>query len=206
MQVTPRIENVPIIHTAFEIGDPEAIIERYAKEKAFDFIFIGTRDKHGAMDKILGSVAINVMKDAPCPVFVIPEFAAYRTTTIVTYATNLEEVDPYEIWRVSKLLAPFNPIIRCVHFEKETGAEKTAIDMETLKSFFSDNAPALQITFHEIATDNKVDSMLEVLVTFDTNLLVTYQPQRNFWQRLLHRSFTKQMALSAKVPILVLKG
>ncbi len=206
-QVTPRIENVPIIHSATELGDPESVIERYAKEKDFNLIFIGTRDEHGAMDKILGSVALNVLKNAPCPVFVIPELAEYRTTTIVTYATNLEEVDPYEIWRVSKLLAPLNPIIRCVHFEEESKSDKkkTALDMEELEAFFLDNAPALQITFHEIATDNKVDSMLEVLVTFDTNLLVTYQPHRNFWQRLMHRSFTKQMALSSKVPMLVLK-
>ena len=78
--------------------------------------------------------------------------------------------------------------------------------MEKLKTFFSENAPALQITFHEIATENKLDSMLEFLNTFETNLLVTYQPHRNYWQRLMHRSFTKKMALESKTLILVLRG
>lgn len=48
--------------------------------------------------------------------------------------------------------------------------------------------------------------MLEFLDTFDTNLLVTYSPYRNYWQRLMHRSFTKKMALESKIPMLVLRG
>lgn len=204
-QTIQQIKNVPMVFTEIEMGNPEAIIDRYASENKYDFICMGTRDEHGAVDKIFGSVAANVVKKAPCPVFVIPEFAAYRETTLVTYATNLTEVDPYEIWRVSKLLEPFHPIIRCVHFSDSEKEETTQIDMEELKSFFSENAPALQITFHEITTENKLDSMLEFLDSFDTNLLVTYSPHRNYWQRLMHRSFTKKMALESKTPMLVLR-
>jgi nucleotide-binding universal stress UspA family protein len=203
-QTIQQIKNLPVIFTEIEIGNPEAVIGQYAKEHQYDYICMGTRDEHGAIDKILGSVAANVVKKAPCPVFVIPEFAAYRKTTLVTYATNLNEVDPDKIWSVAKLLEPFHPIIRCVHFSEEE--ETTPINMEELKSFFSENAPALQITFHEVATENKLDSMLEFLNTFDTNILVTYSPHRNYWQRLMHRSFTKKMALESKTPMLVLRG
>jgi nucleotide-binding universal stress UspA family protein len=203
-QTIQQIKNLPVIFTEIEIGNPEAVIGQYAKEHQYDYICLGTRDEHGAIDKILGSVAANVVKKAPCPVFVIPEFAAYRKTTLVTYATNLNEVDPDKIWSVAKLLEPFHPIIRCVHFSEEE--ETTPINMEELKSFFSENAPALQITFHEVATENKLDSMLEFLNTFDTNILVTYSPHRNYWQRLMHRSFTKKMALESKTPMLVLRG
>ena len=204
-QTIQQIKNVPVVFTEIEIGNPEAVIDQYATENKYDFICMGTRDEHGAIDKIFGSVAANVVKKSPCPVFVIPEFAAYRETSLVTYATNLTEVDPYEIWRVSKLLEPFHPIIRCVHFSDLEKEETTQIDMEELKSFFSENAPALQITFHDITTENKLDSMLEFLNSFDTNLLVTYSPHRNYWQRLMHRSFTKKMALESKTPMLVLR-
>lgn len=205
VQTMQQIKNVPIIFTEIEMGNPEAVIEQFAREHKIDFICMGTRDEHGAVDKIFGSVAANMVKKAPCPVFVIPEYAAYQEATLVTYATNLNEVDPYEIWRVSKLLAPFQPIIRCVHFTDSENEEPTSIDMEELKSFFSENAPALQITFHEVSSENKMDSMLEFLDTFGTNLLVTYRPHRNYWQRLMHRSFTKKMALESKVPMLVLR-
>ncbi|MFK8006281.1 MAG: universal stress protein [Saprospiraceae bacterium] len=203
-QVVQQIKNIPVILTELETGNPETVIVKYAKEKEFDFICMGTRDKHGALDKILGSVASNVLKNASCPVFVVPEFAAYRDSTLVTYATNLKEIDPFEIWRVAKILSPFNPIIRCVHFMETEEDKKTAINMEELKSFFKEQASALQITFHEISTENKIDSMLDFLDTFDTNLLVTYRPYRSFWQRLMHRSFTKKMTLESKVPMLVL--
>lgn len=204
-QVMQLIENVPVVFTQLEVGNPFKVIDRYAKENKFDFIFMGTRGKHGAIDKILGSVASNVIKNAPCSVMVIPEFAAYRDTTLVTYATDLEEVDPYEIWRVAKLLEPFSPIIRCVHFNEDERDMNSAIEMNELKAFFSENAPALQITFHEISTEKKLDAMLEFVDNFNTNLLVAYRPQRGFWKSLFHKSFTKQMALETKVPLLVLR-
>ncbi|MFK7773579.1 MAG: universal stress protein [Saprospiraceae bacterium] len=204
-QTIQQIKNVPVVFTNIEIGNPEVVINQFAKEHKYDFICMGTRDEHGSLDKILGSVAANVVKKAPCPVFVIPEYAAYQKTTLVTYATNLSEVDPFEIRRVSKLLEPFHPIIQCVHFTESENGEVTPINMEELKLFFSENEPALQITFHEIATENKLDSMLEYLKVFNTNLLVTYQPHRNYWQRLMHRSFTKKMALESKTPMLVLR-
>lgn len=204
-QVLQLLQNVPVVLTEIELGNPFGAINRYAKTNNFDFIFMGTRNKHGAVDKIFGSVASNVIKNAPCPVMVIPEFAVYRDTTLVTYATDLEEVDPYEIWNVAKLLKPFHPIIRCVHFNENERDLNSAINMSELKAFFSENAAALQITFHEISTENKEESMLEFLETFDTNLLVAYRPERRFWKNLFHKSFTKKMALETKVPFLVLR-
>ena len=64
--------------TEIEMGNPEAVIDRYAKEKKYDFICIGTRDEHGAVDKIFGSVAANVVKKAPCPVFVAGPYRQHR--------------------------------------------------------------------------------------------------------------------------------
>lgn len=204
-QVLQLLENVPNVLTETEVGPPSAAIDRYAKTNEFDFIFMGTKGKHGAIDKIFGSVAANVIKNAPCAVMVIPEFAAYRDTTLVTYATELEEVDPYEIWSVCKLLEPFHPIIRCVHFNENEKDLNPALNMDELKAFFSENAPALQITFHEVSTENKEESMLEFLETFDTNLLVAYRPKRGFWKSLFHKSFTRKMALETKIPLLVLR-
>ena len=105
----------------------------------------------------------------------------------------------------SKLLAPFNPIIRCVHFFEDDEKDDTALDMKELESFFTENAPALQITFHRIQVNNNVEGLLEFMDTFDINLLVMYRPRRSFFEKIRHPSFTKKMALRSKVPLLVLK-
>lgn len=204
-RVLRKIKNVPVIDYTIEIGPSENTITKYAKAEDFDFIFIGTRGEHNVIDRVFGSVASNVMKYAHCAVLVIPENAEYHETTLVSYATDLSAIDPFEIFRVSKLLAPFNPIIRCVHFYDQEKKEHTPMDMNELKSFFSEQAPALQITFHEVATENKTESLMDFLETYDINLLTMYKPHRGFWERIRHRSFTKEIVLASTVPILILK-
>ena len=96
-QVGRQIQNIPVIESEIEIGVPDSIIAKYASNNEVDFIFVGTRDQHGTLDKVFGSVASNVMKNSNCPVLVIPENADFQETTMVAYATDLNEIDPYEI-------------------------------------------------------------------------------------------------------------
>lgn len=204
-ELVSSLSNVPTIHTEVERGKPSFVIDSYSKDKNFDFILMGTKDEHTVIDKIFGSVASNVVKSAPCSVFVIPDKAPYSEKIEMCYATDLSEVDPYEIWSTSKLLAPFNPNIQCVHFNENNQDKVTPIKMEELEEFFSENASDLKISFHEFSSDNKEESMLDFIAISETNLLVTFQPNRGVWEDILHKSFTKQMILEANIPLLVLR-
>jgi len=42
--------------------------------------------------------------------------------------------------------------------------------------------------------------------TWDVDLLVMSKPNRGFFQRLFHRSVTKELALHTDVPLLVLRA
>ena len=50
---------------------PFVEIIRYAKENAIDMIVMGTHGYSGVKHLILGSVAENVVRKAPCPVLTI---------------------------------------------------------------------------------------------------------------------------------------
>jgi nucleotide-binding universal stress UspA family protein len=54
-----------------ERGLPASEIIRYAKEHAIDLISMGTHGRGGLKRLILGSVAENVVRGAPCPVLTI---------------------------------------------------------------------------------------------------------------------------------------
>lgn len=202
-KIAPKLKTAPTIHAEIIMGAAESEIGAYAKRNDYDLICMGTRNEHGALDKIFGSISSNVLRDAPCPVMVIPEKATYQKGLTVAYATDLLAVDPYEIWKVAQLLAPLHPIIRCVHFHEAQNNKQTPIKMRELIDFFEGKGAALQFTFHEIATEDKMAGMLEFLENYDIDLLAAYRPHRGFLEGLLHKSFTKKMALESKVPLLV---
>jgi universal stress protein A len=56
---------------AVEGGLPSVEIIRYAKEHAIDLIAMGTHGRTGVKNLLMGSVAENVVRQAPCPVLIL---------------------------------------------------------------------------------------------------------------------------------------
>lgn len=63
----PTLSPLEFIH----MGKPAPEIIRTAKEWPADLIVIGSHGRHGIQRALLGSVAEEVMRHAPCPVLVI---------------------------------------------------------------------------------------------------------------------------------------
>lgn len=65
-------------------GEPEEEINRVAQKYACDLIVLGTHGRTGLRRLLLGSVAEQVIRHAPCPVLTsrIPEPAAAATATV----------------------------------------------------------------------------------------------------------------------------
>lgn len=75
----PADENLPTEHF-FLTGDPATEIVRLATENDCDLIVMGTHGRSGLGRMLMGSVAEQVMRRAPCPVLTIkhpvPAFAS----------------------------------------------------------------------------------------------------------------------------------
>ena len=62
-------KNVVVRETAH--GSPYPEIVKYAKDNDIDVIAIGTHGRTGLSHVLMGSVAENVVRHAPCPVLII---------------------------------------------------------------------------------------------------------------------------------------
>ena len=111
-------------------------ITQYAKEKNIDLIVMGTRGKHNTLEKTFGTVTTGVVRKAPCPVLVIPEKARFQSIEAVGYATNLNETDSCNIWKLGKFFEGLNPSIHCVHINVEQSLEKI-LDLANLEHSFN---------------------------------------------------------------------
>lgn len=202
-KVKADLTHVPAIQSNVEVGSAVAVINSVAEKEMFPLIIMGTRGEHSALEKLLGTVASGVVGNAHCPVVVVPETASFQNIQRVAYATDLQLADPYEIWRVAKLLAPFHTIMHVVHFgdEEKKGA---APQLKELETFFQENVPALQIQFHQFVQEELTDDINAFADQYSIDLLVMYRTHRSFPDRLFHRSRTKQMSKKTKVPLLVM--
>ncbi len=202
VQAAHEFQHVPNIHSEVMIGNPVTVIRDIAKRNDADLIIMGTREKHNAFDKTFGSVTTGVIEHAPCSVWVIPGEANFGEIDIIAYAAELNESDPYHIWKAAQVLEPFHPLLHCVHVGNGEASTTKLADIEL---FFTQNAPALQVNFHQVKGDSITDRLEEFAETYDVDVLVMYAPHHNFWQRIFLQSITKKMALQTKIPILFYK-
>lgn len=199
---TPR-ETQSNIHVNIEMGVINTKIAEVAAGYHTDLIVMGTHGEQRILDRMFGSTTSNILKQAPCPVLVIPESARFEEKMILGYATDLMDADPFEIWKASKLLKAFEPTIKCIHFNTKQATNKDKL--KELSVYFAEVAPDLDITFHNLQVKDKVQSMNEFVEKQNINMLVMYKPQRNFFAALFHRSFTEEMAMQIAIPLLVVK-
>ena len=201
-RVRKKLEFYPDIETDIEVGIPDTIIVEVALRDDVDLIIMGTQGENSVWDKFLGSTTAVVLKHATCPVLVIPEKAEFKEEMVIGYATDFSAADPFEIWKASKLFQSVQSKIIVVHLnDKQEYLEEEIAEM---KAFFVENAPAIDISFHCIFTENMVDDLNVFIDENNISTMVMFKPKRNFFERLFHKSFTKTMAMKTEVPLLIL--
>lgn len=201
--VRASIDETPAIRTNVEIGNVEATICDVASRNQVDYVIMGTQGENSALDKYLGSVASNVLKKAPCPVMVIPENVELSKKLVLGYATDFLDADPFEIWKAMKLFKPFQPIIKCVHFnEKQVYNEDKIKELEV---YFAETAPELNVELYSLPVKDKITDMNNFIEEHNINMLVMYKPKRSFFKSIFHKSYTQKMAKHTNIPLLVFK-
>lgn len=206
-EVEDQLNHPVSILTEVEVGIPESSISRIVERDDIDLIIMGSRGKNrSGIDKWMGSVAAGVVQKAPCPVIVIPENAAFESSLNVAYATDISIGDPFEVWQSLKILENFNPTLHLVHVnDKEEGDQEAWDKMKEMKDFLRSKDFTANINIHHIFGQDVEKSLNNFIETQHINFLIMYQPHRGFWNRLFHKSKTKQMALHTKIPLMVQK-
>lgn len=69
-EIRPVNPNIKVHHIFLE-GDPAAQITRFAGEAGIDMIVLGTHGRNPTSNRLMGSVAEQVMRHAPCSVLVV---------------------------------------------------------------------------------------------------------------------------------------
>jgi nucleotide-binding universal stress UspA family protein len=201
--IRSTLDKNPSIQTNIEVGRVEATICDAAVKNQVDYIILGTQGENSTLDKYLGSVASNVLKNAPCPVMVIPKNTKFGKKVVMGYATDFLDADPFEIWKAVKLFKPFQPKIKCVHFNEKESYNEDKI--KELEAYFSETAPELKVEFYSLPAKDKVKDMNKFIEEQNINMLVMYKPKRTFFESIFHKSYTQKMAKHTTIPLLIFK-
>uniref|UniRef100_UPI00404B27A3 universal stress protein n=1 Tax=Fulvivirga sp. TaxID=1931237 RepID=UPI00404B27A3 len=181
---------------------PEAIHTEIAS-KSIDVVVMGTKKSHGLLEKILGSVASEIISTSLIPVMVIPESATSMKVNKIGFAADFKDLKiSQHLSLVSMMAQVFNA--RIVAFNVNTGSKPISParfpSARKLRNIF---AP-IPVDFELIEENEVSDGILKIVSEHHLDMLVMLPKHHNFLDQILHKSVTKKMSMMLKVPLLAI--
>jgi nucleotide-binding universal stress UspA family protein len=169
-----------------------------------DLIVIGTTGFQDFFTKTIGSTSLQVANKALCPVILVPKEAHWRGLDKIMYASNFESMAPKMIQEVTRFAAPFNAVVHFVNVKdisSDESIESAEINWEEL---FPKSHPNQSFEVHSIYGRDSIKELKAFAEKNNINLTAFVSKHRSFWENLMHKSITENMALSNTIPMMVI--
>lgn len=183
-------------------GDAESVILEVAQTDAIDMIVMGTTGARGLKEIFMGSIAGEVLENAPCPVLAVPEQATFDgTIDHIAFATRFAKEDEVALQQLQQLFAPFQPNIHAINVDL-AHTEQYTHRKDAFAAAFTDHS---RLSFEVLDGTDIYETITDYLSKHNIDILAMVTHRRNFFQELFHFSRTKQMAYHVDTPVLALK-
>ncbi len=174
----------------------------YAFEQEADLIIMGTTGASGAAEILIGSNAASTVAKSKVPVLVVPKELTYSDYTRIVYATDYNEPEFPALMRLIYFAELFDCRLDVIHVKSDADKYFNAANNFFKKN--KDNISYPNIHYIELEKGDVVQSINKYVDEVAADLLVMAKHNRNFFDRLFHRSLSKKMAFHTKIPLLVL--
>lgn len=193
-------QDIPV-YNVMKTGAPIATIIEYAKKDAVDMIVMGTEGAYGLTEIFTGSVAGEVLENAPCPVLVIPSEARFDgRLDRIAVTTEFRQEEKKVIEKLQELAGTIGAYVTvyCVNVDL-AHVEPYTQRMEKWKAEFSEYD---NMQFDVLDAMDMEKAMRDFLETKEIDMLVMMTKKRNFFKELFNFSMTKKLAYHLDTPIL----
>jgi len=175
---------------------------RRASDENFDLVLMGTKGRHEFDDILIGSTTASVVSKSNVPVFVIPMNCKMEPFQKIVYATDYNESEFPQMSKIVYLADLYNASIDVLHIKSDND---NYFDSE--HNFFSRNKKNIdypKVTYHTLHKGDLISCINSYCEINKSDLLVLAKHNRNFFDRLFHRSISKRMVYHTHIPLMVL--
>jgi|GEM_PF-5761669 len=173
---------------------------RYNEDMDPDFVFMGTRgERRSPKDYLIGSNTMMVLKNVKTPVFAIPDGSQYRKYQHIIFGSDLKSITPDVVAPLKRVLERTDADLTVIHVG-DIDPQRKKQSMEELRPVIGPRMSDFQV----VSSSEVVEGLQNAALDIRADLLVLVDRKRNFFQRLFHRSVTREIGWKTRIPMLVL--
>jgi nucleotide-binding universal stress UspA family protein len=192
------IGSQPLVYADFRIGLAYDEILKKSKEEPESIFIIGTRS-HSAIKKYLGSVSIDSGQALENTTLIVPPEAEFKKIYNIVHCVETSKLSNKVIEQLNKLCILLKADLQLLHISENKNNDVFHTD-NILKCFDKD----INVSFTELYGEDKITILNNFAKKHEDALLSLERGKKSFFQKLLHKSFTKQMSIRSENPFIIL--
>jgi nucleotide-binding universal stress UspA family protein len=180
---------------------PNNIIEM-AESQKITMIVMGTKGTTNLLESWLGTNAQKVIKEARCPVWVIPQNAKLEYPQNIIYAADFEENEILATKQLLELATPLGATCKVLHvhefFEPNVGHKIEVTIAELENEFDNEN-----ISFKDINRPDIIEGLEKYIEGANPDVLAFTIHEKSFWAKIFETSISTHFVQKANLPLLI---
>ncbi len=190
------------IKTLSVYGVIPEVIDQVAQKTKAAFIVMGTRGIHDMWEQIMGSNSYLVVKNAPCPVFVIPDSATFSEMKNIVYASDYAHNEVKIVQEIVSIAEHFKAQTNILHVHDVDEVDLT--DDQTISSWLTTEFENKEVRSTIFISEDPVEGIEAFIKKNQPDLLVLAMTERGYFENLIHKSVTKHFVQNFNLPLLII--
>lgn len=174
-----------------------------ALEKKVDWIIMGATGTTGVARFLMGSNALRVLKNAPCPVMTIPKGTRFKPVKKIVYATDLQEDNLNAAATLIPLAKKFGSEILFLNIDNRLLMNNEK-DYQKMKKKIASAVKYPKVSGYVSTQLNVVNGIQEFVKKTKPECLALYSRHHGIFGKLTGTSITAKTALKVKLPLIAL--
>jgi nucleotide-binding universal stress UspA family protein len=186
-------------------GNPAIQISQLASKQKINLIVMGTQGASGITKSLIGTVAVSVIRGAPCPVLVVPATATQTKLNQFVLGLEFADHEPPTLDWLAKQVKKWKGKLQIIHVKpsEKQGFKQVLLELG-IKQYLGKKYPSLKAEFLSL-TGEKPAEVLGTYMKSHPGILVMSHAHPNYWEELFTKSESIQMAFRTQVPLLILR-
>ncbi len=189
------------VKTVVKTGFAAEVILEYAVSGQFDLIVIGKTGESGWREKLFGSIAAQVSREAHCPVLMVPHHGQFTGWGKILYASHHIREDQKVLPWLYETVKEQNGQLYIAHVKGTRANHAHPLTLDTAAALLGETG---HLSFVSLENESVVSALNDYAVNKGIQMIALVTKHRTFWQEWSHKSITRAMSLHLNLPVLVL--
>lgn len=187
------------------VGNIITSIQKLSRAFEYDLIVTGTKGATGLKSKLFGSVTSGLILNSEIPVLAIPGPLADKSIDHIVFTSDYHKEDLEMLKSTVDLAAFFNAKVAVIHIATEGNFEEE-IKFRGFQEMASEHIAYASLNFRFIEASDFYKGLSDFLKEEPAQLIALAKYKKTFFRSLREDSYTKQLSLYSKIPLLVFPG